>query len=160
MLLAAASTTHKLSDLYCGIGEADCSNAWRKRVGLQPVGIRHGVVASVARSPSVYLLVPRHVCFACITQPKSKKSSKKQTVKFVIDCFIPVEDRVLDPASFEKFLHDRIKVNGKAGQLGDVVIITREKVRYAVRVACPARVCAVNCRKVLPHSSPSYIHVR
>lgn len=42
---------------------------------------------------------------------------------------MPVEDRVLDPASFEKFLHDRIKVNGKAGQLGDVVTITREKVR-------------------------------
>lgn len=65
-------------------------------------------------------------------QPKSKKSSKKQVVKFVIDCFIPVEDRVLDPASFEKFLHDRIKVNGKAGQLGDAVTITREKVRNDV----------------------------
>lgn len=50
-------------------------------------------------------------------------------MKFVIDCFIPVEDRVLDPASFEKFLHDRIKVNGKAGQLGDIITITREKVR-------------------------------
>lgn len=64
----------------------------------------------------------------CLLQPKSKKSSKKQTVKFVIDCFIPVEDRVLDPASFEKFLHDRIKVNGKAGQLGDAITISREKV--------------------------------
>lgn len=63
-------------------------------------------------------------------QPKSKKSSKKQTLKYVIDCFIPVEDRVLDPASFEKFLHDRIKVNGKAGQLGDAITITREKVSY------------------------------
>lgn len=50
-------------------------------------------------------------------------------MKFVIDSHIPVEDRVLDPASFEKFLHDRIKVNGKAGQLGDVITITREKVR-------------------------------
>lgn len=50
-------------------------------------------------------------------------------MKYVIDCFIPVDDRVLDPASFEKFLHDRIKVNGKAGQLGDVITITREKVR-------------------------------
>ena len=52
-------------------------------------------------------------------------------MKYVIDCFIPVEDRVLDPASFEKFLHDRIKVNGKAGQLGDVITITREKVSTA-----------------------------
>lgn len=65
-------------------------------------------------------------------QPKSKKASKKQTLKYVIDCYIPVEDHVLDPASFEKFLHDRIKVNGKAGQLGDVITITREKVRRAL----------------------------
>lgn len=50
-------------------------------------------------------------------------------MKFVIDSHVPVADRVLDPASFEKFLHDRIKVNGKAGQLGDVVTITRERVR-------------------------------
>eukprot|EP00178_Gracilaria_changii_P027944 TRINITY_DN9355_c0_g2_i4.p1 TRINITY_DN9355_c0_g2~~TRINITY_DN9355_c0_g2_i4.p1 ORF type:complete len:143 (-),score=39.94 TRINITY_DN9355_c0_g2_i4:23-388(-) len=69
--------------------------------------------------------------------PKSKKSSKKQTLKYVIDCYIPVEDRVLDPASFEKFLHDRIKVNGKAGQLGDVVTIAREKARITVTAQAP-----------------------
>eukprot|EP00752_Nemacystus_decipiens_P006404 g5768.t1 len=69
--------------------------------------------------------------------PKSKKSSKKQTLKYVIDCYIPVEDRVLDPASFEKFLHDRIKVNGKAGQLGDVITITREKARITVTAQAP-----------------------
>ena len=40
------------------------------------------------------------------------KSSKKGGKKaFVIDCSIPYQDNVLDPASFEKFLHDRIKVN-------------------------------------------------
>ena len=27
-----------------------------------------------------------------------------------------MEDKVLDPVTFEKFLHDRIKVNGKAGK--------------------------------------------
>lgn len=69
-----------------------------------------------------------------VFQPKSRKSSKKQTLKYVIDCYIPVEDRVLDPASFEKFLHDRIKVNGKAGQLGDVITIAREKVGRFSRV--------------------------
>ncbi|CAM9132884.1 unnamed protein product [Choristocarpus tenellus] len=69
--------------------------------------------------------------------PKAKKSAKKQTVKFVIDCFIPVEDRVLDPASFEKFLHDRIKVNGKAGALGDVVTISREKARLTITAQAP-----------------------
>ena len=48
--------------------------------------------------------------------PKSKgkgnqpKAAKK---KFCIDCTVPVDDNVLDPASFEKFHNDRIKVNGK-----------------------------------------------
>lgn len=48
-----------------------------------------------------------------------KKSSKKQILKFTIDCTVLVNDELLDTASFEKFLGDRIKVNGKAGQLGD-----------------------------------------
>lgn len=81
-------------------------------------------------------LSSRFLSFILTIQPKSKKTSKKQTVKFVIDCYIPVEDSVLDPASFEKFLHDRIKVNGKAGQLGDVITITREKVRRSRVESC------------------------
>ena len=33
---------------------------------------------------------------------------------------------MLDGDAFEKFLHDRIKVEGKAGQLGEAVKISRE----------------------------------
>merc|ERR1712166_1498001 len=36
-------------------------------------------------------------------------------------CSVPVDDHVLDLATFVKFLADRIKVNGKAGVLGDAV---------------------------------------
>lgn len=43
--------------------------------------------------------------------PKGKK--KAQT--FVIDCSKPVDDKIMDIASFEKFLMDKIKVDGKAG---------------------------------------------
>lgn len=43
---------------------------------------------------------------------------------------------MLDPASFEKFLHDRIKVGGKTGVLGDSVKITREKTKLQI-VAVP-----------------------
>jgi len=43
----------------------------------------------------------------------------------------------LDPASFEKFLHDRIKVNGKAGQLGDAVSISRDKTKLVVTAQLP-----------------------
>jgi hypothetical protein len=60
--------------------------------------------------------------------PKGKK--KAQT--FTIDCGKPVEDKIMDIASFEKFLHDRIKVDGKAGVLGSAVTIAREKNKISV----------------------------
>ncbi|OCT90119.1 hypothetical protein XELAEV_18018736mg [Xenopus laevis] len=43
---------------------------------------------------------------------------KKQLLKFTLDCTHPVEDRIMDAANFEQFLHYRIKVNGKVGNLG------------------------------------------
>merc|ERR1712166_616855 len=54
-----------------------------------------------------------------------------------IDCQIPVDDLVMDAATFEKFLHDRIKVNGKIGVLGDAVVITREKHNIHVKADSP-----------------------
>ena len=37
---------------------------------------------------------------------------------FTIDCTKPSEDKIFDVAGFEKYLHDTLKVDGKAGQLG------------------------------------------
>ena len=51
--------------------------------------------------------------------PTKSKAAKKKTVKFYVDCWQPVEDSVLDVATFEKFLRDTIKVDNKAGNLGD-----------------------------------------
>jgi len=48
----------------------------------------------------------------------------------VIDYSRPASDGVFDGADFEKFLHDRIKVEGKAGQLGDNVKIIRDGMIY------------------------------
>ncbi|KAF5337034.1 hypothetical protein D9611_003296 [Ephemerocybe angulata] len=53
----------------------------------------------------------------------------KQTAtkhKFVVDYSKPAADGVFDGADFEKFLHDRIKVEGKVGQLGENVKIVRD----------------------------------
>merc|ERR1712151_614365 len=48
----------------------------------------------------------------------SKRSAKrKQTVRFNIDCSIPVGDDVLNTGAFKKFLTDRIKVDKKRGNL-------------------------------------------
>merc|ERR1712043_84184 len=57
--------------------------------------------------------------------------------KYTVDCTHPVEDGILDCASFEKFLHDRIKVEGKTGNLGTNVRIGREKSKVAIESAVP-----------------------
>ena len=66
-----------------------------------------------------------------------KASAKKEIKKFTLDCNAPVEDNVLDMASFEKFLTDRIKVNGKTGNLGDKVTITRDKAKLLISAEAP-----------------------
>ncbi|PKA62964.1 60S ribosomal protein L22-2 [Apostasia shenzhenica] len=63
------------------------------------------------------------------------KGGKKKGSTFVIDCSKPVEDKIMDIASLEKFLLERIKVSslgGKAGNLGDVVNVTRDKNKITV----------------------------
>lgn len=57
---------------------------------------------------------------------------KKKGSTFTIDCSKPVEDKIMDIASLEKFLQERIKVGGKAGNLGDSVTITRDKSKIIV----------------------------
>jgi large subunit ribosomal protein L22e len=65
-------------------------------------------------------------------KPAGGTKGKKKAQTFTIDCGKPVEDKIMDIASFEKFLQDRIKVAGKAGVLGDTVAITREKNKISV----------------------------
>ncbi|KAF8387865.1 hypothetical protein HHK36_026527 [Tetracentron sinense] len=60
--------------------------------------------------------------------PKGKKKGSS----FTIDCAKPVEDKIMDIASLEKFLQERIKVGGKAGALGDSVTVARDKNKITV----------------------------
>ncbi|XP_010259535.1 PREDICTED: 60S ribosomal protein L22-2 [Nelumbo nucifera] len=62
------------------------------------------------------------------TGPKGKKKG----VTFTIDCAKPVEDKIMDIASLEKFLQERIKVGGKAGALGDSITVARDKSKITV----------------------------
>nr|VDD39081.1 unnamed protein product [Brassica oleracea] len=58
---------------------------------------------------------------------------KKKGVSFAIDCSKPVDDKIMEIASLEKFLQERIKVvGGKAGALGDSVSITRDHQRLSL----------------------------
>merc|ERR1712085_238786 len=55
------------------------------------------------------------------------------TVKFIIDCTAPVDDKVLDIASFEKYLNERIKVEGKTGNLAQCnVVLSRDRTKLTV----------------------------
>ena len=88
------------------------------------------------------LSIPLHLrCWFCDSQSRGTRMSrgtasgpkgKKKSATFTIDCSKPVEDKIMDVASLEKFLQERIKVGGKAGALGDSVTVTREKSKITV----------------------------
>ncbi|XP_043852805.1 60S ribosomal protein L22-like 1 [Dromiciops gliroides] len=58
--------------------------------------------------------------------PKDKKA-KRSTWKFDLDLNHPVEDGIFDSRNFEQFLKEKVKVNGKTGNLGNVVHIEHFK---------------------------------
>ena len=64
---------------------------------------------------------------------KKGKTGKKQVLKFSIDCSQPVDDGIMDAASFEKFLLDKIKVGGKVGNLADTISVSRDKAKVNVQ---------------------------
>ncbi|CAN9506223.1 unnamed protein product [Ophioblennius macclurei] len=58
---------------------------------------------------------------------KKKKSRRGALWRFTLDLSHPVEDGILDSSNFETFLKERIKVNGKTGNLGNTVQVGRLK---------------------------------
>ncbi|KAI9861806.1 MAG: 60S ribosomal protein L22 [Vezdaea acicularis] len=49
----------------------------------------------------------------------------KVTKKFIINASQPAGDKIFDVAAFEKFLHDKIKVDNRTGNLGDTIQISQ-----------------------------------
>jgi large subunit ribosomal protein L22e len=45
--------------------------------------------------------------------------------KFIIDASQPASDKIFDVSAFEKFLQDKIKVDGRVGNLGDIIQISQ-----------------------------------
>merc|ERR1712176_680226 len=68
---------------------------------------------------------------------KTNNKQKKVSLHYEIDCAIPVTDGLMEPASFEKFLKEKIKVNGKAGILGDKITVARNNTRITVDSTIP-----------------------
>ncbi|XP_010193416.1 PREDICTED: 60S ribosomal protein L22-like 1 [Mesitornis unicolor] len=69
-----------------------------------------------------------------MTSPARQKDrkSKKSTWKFCLDLTHPVEDGIFDSGNFEQFLKEKVKVNGKTGNLGNTVHIERLKNKITV----------------------------
>ena len=59
--------------------------------------------------------------------PGAQKAERLLTrPQFIINCSQPVNDKIFDIQAFEKFLHDRIKVEGRTGNLGDSIQISQQ----------------------------------
>lgn len=72
----------------------------------------------------------------------AKGQKSKTATTFTIDCTKPVEDKIMDIAQFEKFLLDRIKVDGKTGMLS-AKALTLTSSRVLAQLCCSQRSSAV-----------------
>ncbi|RNA10887.1 60S ribosomal L22 [Brachionus plicatilis] len=72
-----------------------------------------------------------------IKKVQKGQKKKKLSLRFTIDCTHPVEDGILDMVSFERFLLERIKINGKTGQLAGQVNVERTKQKLVVSSEIP-----------------------
>lgn len=68
---------------------------------------------------------------------KGQGAQKKVNLKFSIDCARVVEDKVLIMRDFEKYLRERIKVNGKKGNLGTAVLLSSNANSLSVQSDIP-----------------------
>nr|XP_020649450.1 60S ribosomal protein L22-like 1 [Pogona vitticeps] len=64
--------------------------------------------------------------------PQKDKKLKKSACKYSLDLTHPVEDGIFDSGNFEQFLKEKVKVNGKTGNLGNIVHIERFKNKITV----------------------------
>merc|ERR1712070_68336 len=68
---------------------------------------------------------------------KTAAKGKKQLLKFTVDCQQPADDTIITPSDLEKFFKERIKVEGKTGNLGEKVTVSREKSKIHVSAEAP-----------------------
>ncbi|KEI37719.1 uncharacterized protein L969DRAFT_96237 [Mixia osmundae IAM 14324] len=91
-----------------------------------------------------------------VAAPKSASAHGAKAQKFTIDFSKPANDKIFDGAAFEKFLHDRIKVDGRTGQLGEKIKIAREgetKIVITANIAFSKRYLKMLTKKYLKKNS-------
>jgi large subunit ribosomal protein L22e len=68
---------------------------------------------------------------------KGQKQQKKINLKYQINCKLPIEDNVIVLNDFESFLKQRIKVDGKAGNLGNAVSVSKDSQNIILQATIP-----------------------
>ncbi|BFZ23862.1 hypothetical protein BsWGS_26901 [Bradybaena similaris] len=73
-----------------------------------------------------------------VGKPQTGKGKKKKiSLKYSIDCTHPVEDGIMDVANFDKYLRERIKIDGKTGNFGNNVALELQKNKISVTSEIP-----------------------
>merc|ERR1740121_3587879 len=91
----------------------------------------------VARSPNCQLHHPTGIMAIKGLKKKVASKGKKQQLKFTVDCQQPSDDNIIEAKELEKYFTNRIKVEGKTGNLGDKVTVSREKAKIHVTAEAP-----------------------
>merc|ERR1719413_264279 len=68
---------------------------------------------------------------------KVAQKGKKQLLKFTVDCQQPSDDNIIEAKELEKYFINRIKVEGKTGNLGDKITVSRDKSKIHVNAEAP-----------------------
>lgn len=68
---------------------------------------------------------------------RSKAKTKRETKTFTLDLSVVRKDLILDPSKVETFLQQRIKVDGRVGQLGDRVNVSRSNDKVTIVAETP-----------------------
>ena len=72
-----------------------------------------------------------------VANTKAGTKGKKDKFRFVVDCALPIEDNVIVLSDFESFLSQKIKVDGKTGNLGANVTVSKSKDTIVVESSVP-----------------------
>jgi hypothetical protein len=84
-----------------------------------------GPRASKPRSPRRYAFSFPSLfsSILCLGSYGIRRNLSLLRTKFIINASQPASDKIFDVSAFEKFLQDKIKVDGRVGNLGDIVEI-------------------------------------
>ena len=82
----------------------------------------------------------------------AKTAAGSSDVLFRLDCSTPVGDKVMEAATLADYLKARIKVAGKAGNLGDRVVVeaTRTHVQVSANLALSKKYLKYLTKKARP----------